>query len=45
MGIWYVDPKPANIDCGIDDPDWDKEPELDYSQYEDEASDHNRETK
>ena len=39
VGIWYVDPKPANIDCGIDDPDWDKEPELDYSQYEDEASD------
>jgi len=37
VGIWYVDPKPANIDCGIDDPDWDKEPELDYSQYEDEA--------
>jgi hypothetical protein len=37
-GIWYVDPKPANIDCGIDDPDWDKEPELDYSQYEDEFS-------
>jgi hypothetical protein len=36
VGIWYVDPKPANIDCGIDDPDWDKEPELDYSQYEDE---------
>jgi hypothetical protein len=36
VGIWYVDPKPANIDCGVDDPDWDKEPELDYSQYEDE---------
>jgi hypothetical protein len=36
VAIWYVDPKPANIDCGIDDPDWDKEPELDYSQYEDE---------
>jgi hypothetical protein len=36
LGIWYVDPKPANIDCGIDDPDWDKEPDLDYSQYEDE---------
>lgn len=29
VGIWYVDPKPANIDCGIDDPDWDKEPEVD----------------
>jgi hypothetical protein len=39
VGIWYVDPKPANIDCGIDDPDWDKEPELDYSQYEDEPND------
>jgi hypothetical protein len=39
VGIWYVDPKPANIDCGIDDPDWDKEPELDYSQYEDEQRD------
>jgi hypothetical protein len=38
VGIWYVDPKPANIDCGIDDPDWDKEPALDYSQYEDEAT-------
>ncbi len=36
VGIWYVDPKPANIDCGIDDPDWDKEPDLDYSQYDDE---------
>jgi hypothetical protein len=36
VGIWYVDPKPSNIDCGIDDPDWDKEPELDYSQYDDE---------
>jgi hypothetical protein len=39
VGIWYVDPKPANINCGIDDPDWDKEPELDYSQYEDEQRD------
>jgi hypothetical protein len=39
VGIWYVDPKPANIDCGIDDPDWDKEPELDYSQYDDEVTD------
>lgn len=38
VGIWYVDPKPANIDCGIDDPDWGKEPELDYSQYEDEVN-------
>jgi hypothetical protein len=36
VGIWYVDPKPSNIDCGLDDPDWDKEPQLDYSQYEDE---------
>jgi hypothetical protein len=39
VGIWYADPKPANIDCGIDDPNWDKEPALDYSQYEDEAAD------
>jgi hypothetical protein len=41
-GIYYVDPRPTNIDCGAptkDDPDWDKEPELDYSQYEDEAGD------
>jgi hypothetical protein len=39
-GIYYVDPRPTNIDCGAstkDDPEWDKEPELDYSQYEDEA--------
>lgn len=38
VGIWYVDPKPANINCGIDDADWDREPELDYSQYEDEPN-------
>jgi hypothetical protein len=38
VGTWYVDPKPANINYGIDDPDWDKEPELDYSQYEDESN-------
>lgn len=38
VGIWYVDPKPANIDCGIDDPHWDREPDLDYSLYEDEAT-------
>lgn len=39
-GIYYVDARPVNIDCGQstkDDPDWDKEPDLDYSQYEDEA--------
>jgi hypothetical protein len=36
-GIYYVDPRPTNIDCGAstkDDDDWDKEPELDYSDYE-----------
>ena len=41
-GIYYVDPRPTNIDCGAsskDDAEWDKEPELDYSEYEDEASD------
>jgi hypothetical protein len=39
LGIYYADARPSNIDCGAstkDDPDWDKEPELDYSQYEDE---------
>jgi hypothetical protein len=39
FGIYYADARPSNIDCGAstkDDPDWDKEPELDYSQYEDE---------
>ena len=36
FGIYYADARPSNIDCGIDDPEWDKEPELDYSQYEDE---------
>ena len=40
IGVWYVDPKPANIDCGIEDPDWDTEPEIDYSQYEDERGEH-----
>jgi hypothetical protein len=37
LGIYYVDPRPSNIDCGAsekDDPDWDREPELDYSDYE-----------
>jgi hypothetical protein len=37
FGIYYVDPRPTNIDCGEfakDDPDWDKEPPLDYSEYE-----------
>jgi len=34
FGIWYIDPKPNNIDCGVDDPDWDKEVPLDYSEYE-----------
>jgi hypothetical protein len=34
FGIWYIDPKPNNIDCGVDDPDWEKEPPLDYSEYE-----------
>lgn len=35
VGIWYVDPKPANINFGdIDDPDWNKEPGLDYSEYD-----------
>jgi hypothetical protein len=36
-GIYYVDPRPTNIDCGAstkDDADWDKEPELDYSEYD-----------
>jgi hypothetical protein len=38
FGIWYIDPKPANIDFGVvDDPDWDKEPGIDYSEYEQEA--------
>jgi hypothetical protein len=38
FGIWYVDPKPANIDCGVvNDPDWDKETGVDYSEYDDEA--------
>jgi len=37
VGIWYVDPKPANINLGYDDPDWDKETGVDYSEYEDEA--------
>ena len=39
FGIYYADARPSNIDCGAsakDDLDWDKEPELDYSQYEDE---------
>jgi hypothetical protein len=42
FGIYYADARPSNIDCGAsakDDPDWDKEPELDYSQYEDDAAD------
>ncbi len=41
FGIYYADARPSNIDCGVstkDDPDWDKEPDLDYSQYEDEAN-------
>jgi hypothetical protein len=41
FGIYYADARPSNIDCGTstkDDPDWDKEPELDYSQYEDESN-------
>jgi hypothetical protein len=41
FGIYYADARPSNIDCGTssnDDPDWDKEPELDYSQYEDEPN-------
>jgi hypothetical protein len=40
FGIYYADARPSNIDCGAsskDDPDWDKEPELDYSEYEDQA--------
>jgi|tagenome__1003787_1003787.scaffolds.fasta_scaffold20744338_1 hypothetical protein len=42
FGIYYADARPSNIDCGAsakDDPDWDKEPELDYSEYEDEPHD------
>jgi hypothetical protein len=42
FGIYYADARPSNIDCGAsikDDADWDKEPELDYSEYEDEAPD------
>jgi hypothetical protein len=38
FGIYYADARPSNIDCGAsakDDPDWDKEPELDYSEYDD----------
>jgi hypothetical protein len=42
FGIYYADARPSNIDCGSsakDDADWNKEPELDYSQYEDEPND------
>jgi hypothetical protein len=34
FGIIYIDPRPHNIDCGVDDPDWDREPMLDYSEYD-----------
>ncbi len=36
IGIYYVDPKPGNIVFGDeqDDPDWDQEPKIDYSDYE-----------
>jgi hypothetical protein len=37
FGIYYIDPRPSNIDCGVsakDDPDWDREPGLDYSEYD-----------
>jgi hypothetical protein len=37
FGIYYVDPRPGNIDCGPstkDDPDWDKEPSIDYTEYD-----------
>jgi hypothetical protein len=37
FGIYYVDPRPSNIDCGNaekDDPEWDREPPLDYTEYD-----------
>jgi hypothetical protein len=37
FGIYYVDPRPGNIECGPsskDDPDWNKEPSLDYTEYD-----------
>lgn len=36
LGIYYVDPKPGNIVFGDeqDNPDWDAEPPIDYTDYE-----------
>lgn len=36
LGIYYVDPKPGNITFGdeTEDPNWDQEPRIDYSEYE-----------
>ena len=35
FGIWYVDPKPANISFGdMNEDDWEAEPGLDYGEYE-----------
>lgn len=36
-GIYYVDPRPGNINCGKEGDghgDWEKEPEIDYESYE-----------
>jgi hypothetical protein len=36
LGIYYLDPKPGNIAFGdeTEDANWDQEPRIDYSEYE-----------